>query len=123
MGDASLAQKKVLIVEDEPFIALDLAYAIELSGGEVVGPAPTIRTALMLIAENAIDAAILDVNLPDGEVGPVIDMLIAHDCPMVIHTGAGTSKEIKDRYPNLATYFKPTDSKILTQYLASRIRS
>ena len=40
---AALSERRVLIVEDEPFIAFDIADAIEGAGGVVVGPAATVR--------------------------------------------------------------------------------
>ena len=47
--DQYLAGLKVLIVEDEPFIALDLAFAVEEAGGIPLGPAPSVAQALKLI--------------------------------------------------------------------------
>ena len=61
-----LDQFRILIVEDEVFIALDLLQAVEDAGGEAVGPATTLAQALVLIAADGLHGAILDVNLPDG---------------------------------------------------------
>ena len=64
----SLRGARILVVEDEAFIALDLVMAIEDAGAIAVGPAATVAEALELISFDPPDGAILDVNLPDGTV-------------------------------------------------------
>jgi ActR/RegA family two-component response regulator len=86
--ETHMNRARVLIVEDEPFIAFDLVHAIEDAGGEPVGPASTIEEALALIDANGIKAAILDVDLPDGHIGPVLEAL-SGTIPIVVHTGVG----------------------------------
>ena len=71
---------RVLIVEDEPFIAWDLAQAVESAGGVVIGPAATVAQALALVDASVLEGAILDVHLPDGHIGPVLESLRQH-CP------------------------------------------
>lgn len=80
--------KCVLILEDEPFIALDLQYACEDAGLEAV-MARTSRQALDAIAGNkAIDGAVLDVNLGRGEsCEAVARVLRERGVPFVLHTG------------------------------------
>lgn len=60
-----LTGKRILIVEDEYFIATDLKRALAEAGAIVVGPAGTLASAQALVEED-IDLALLDVNL-DGE--------------------------------------------------------
>ena len=67
-----LNQVSVLIVENEPFIALDLATAVEEARGKVIGPARSVREALMLIERHLVQAAVLDVNLSDRDVTPLL---------------------------------------------------
>ena len=71
-----LNQVSVLIVEDEPFIALDLATAVEEARGKVIGPAGSVREARMLIEQHLVQAAVLDVNLSDRDVTPIAELLI-----------------------------------------------
>jgi DNA-binding NarL/FixJ family response regulator len=62
-----LAGKTVLVVEDEAVIAMEMEEAVREAGGMVIGPAPSVGAAMLLIAEHPnIDAAILDVRLQDG---------------------------------------------------------
>lgn len=98
---------RVLIVEDEPFIALDLAIGVEDAGGVPVGPASTVAEALELIAETPPAAAIVDVDLPDGNIGPVLERL-RPAVPVVVHTGVGLPADLKDRHPEVPVFSKPT---------------
>ena len=109
---------RVLIVEDEPFIAWDLAQAVEAAGGIVIGPAATLAQALALIQASVLEAAILDVNLPDGHIGPVLESLRQH-VAVVIHSGVGLPQEVRDRFPDVQVYFKPTPAEVLTTRLFS----
>lgn len=117
-----LDQAAVLIVDDEPFIALDLALAVEDAGGVVVGPAGSVREGLALIERHAAAAAILDVNLSDGDVSPIVDILIARDIPLVLQTGVGLPEALKARYPELIVYAKPVQSDELVRRLVGLIR-
>ncbi len=118
---AALSERRVLIVEDEPFIAFDIADAIEGAGGVVVGPAATVREALALIATESVEAAILDVNLPDGDVGPVISALARQDILLLVHTGAGLTPELRKQYPNLRVFTKPTPPPLLANIIAASL--
>ena len=109
---------RVLIVEDEPFIAWDLAQAVESAGGIVIGPAATLAQALALIHGSGVEAAILDVNLPDGHIGRVLESLRQH-VAVVIHSGVGLPHEVRERFPHVPVYFKPTPAEVLTRRLIS----
>lgn len=118
----SLTDRRILIVEDEPFIAFDLAAAIEDDGGFVVGPAGSVKEALELITmQPHVEAAILDVNLPDGDIGPVIAELTLRDTPMLVHTGAGLTPELSQLYPKLRVFNKPTPPPLLARAIAMSI--
>ena len=117
-----LDQSAVLIVDDEPFIALDLAMTVEDAGGVVVGPAGSVREALALLEKNQVTAAILDVNLSDGDVSPIVEILMARGIPLVFQTGVGLPQSLKSRYPGLLVYAKPVHSDQLVQTLVGLIR-
>ena len=111
----------ILVVEDELFIALDLAQAVEDAGGIVVGPAATVREALELIERGRVDGAILDVNLIDRDVTPVATRLIEAGTPVVIQTGVGLPHELASTYPGLRASIKPCDPGKLVSRLADLI--
>lgn len=82
---------RVLIVEDEFFIALDIAAQVTDAGFEVTGQAPSVAKALA--AEPACDVAILDVNLGGGETSePVARKLRESGKPFVVLSGYSDSR-------------------------------
>jgi DNA-binding response OmpR family regulator len=85
---------RVLIVEDEFFIALDIGQQLADKGFEVVGPAPSVSTALRLVAEQGCDVAILDINLGGETSEPVARKLQESDKPFVVLSGYSTDNEL-----------------------------
>lgn len=71
-----MALAKVLIVEDEVLVALELEATLEELGYESVGIAADSRSALALASENP-DVALVDLNLRDGPTGPAIGAALA----------------------------------------------
>lgn len=111
----------ILIVDDEPFIALDLAMAVEDAGCLVVGPAGSVREALSLLEASRVTAAILDVNLSDGDVTPVVEVLVTRGIPLIFQTGVGLPPALKARYPDLLVYAKPVISERLVSIMIGLI--
>jgi DNA-binding NtrC family response regulator len=114
-----LANARIFILEDEAIPALDLAIAVETAGGIVIGPAGTIAAALALLDEQDVSAAILDANLPDGELTPVALRLLNRGIPFIVHTGVGAPEELRQRYPDVPVYVKPTDSDRLVDAISA----
>ncbi len=102
-----LNQVSVLIVEDEPFIALDLAAAVKEARGNVIGPAGSVHEALMLIEQHLVQAAILDVTLSDRDVTPVAELLIERGVPVIFYSGLTLPGALRERYPSACVYRKP----------------
>ena len=84
-----LSRLKVLIVEDEPLVAMDVEHMLADSGCTVIGPATSLKQALRLINEEAVDGAVLDVNLRGEMVFPLADALAGQAIPFVYVTGYG----------------------------------
>jgi CheY-like chemotaxis protein len=83
-----LAGCRILVVEDEYLIAIELKRWLQGAGAEVVGPTPGVDQALDLIEDHQPDAAVLDVNLGDGDnVYPVADKLCVLGVPYLFATG------------------------------------
>jgi DNA-binding response OmpR family regulator len=85
---------RVLIVEDEFFIALDIGQQLEDAGFEVVGPAPSVAKALDLVEEQGCDVAVLDVNLGGETSEPVARKLQEADKPFVVLSGYSTDNKL-----------------------------
>ena len=119
-GASILSGWSVLVAEDEMFIATDIASAVEEAGGKVVGPFATLHDVQAALSEQAPQAAILDVNLLDGDIDPAIPRLRDGGVRIVINTGAGREHELVERYPGASVFMKPTDPDILVAALVAR---
>ena len=113
-----LEQRSIFIAEDEAYIALDLAFAVEDAGGRVVGPAASVAEALALLETELVHGAILDVNLIDRDIAPVVALLAERGVPMVLQSGKGLPSELAARFPDLTVHFKPCTSERLIGELA-----
>ncbi|HET6469264.1 MAG TPA: hypothetical protein VFG43_12895 [Geminicoccaceae bacterium] len=88
---AEAAARRILVVEDEMLIALDLDLVLRRAGYEVVGPAGRVGEALRLLArEPGLDGALLDVQVDEETVFPVADALVARGVPFLFLSGYGT---------------------------------
>ena len=82
---------RVLVVEDEALVALQLEDLLTEQGCIVVGPASRVRQALKLLNDHPVDAAVLDLNIAGELVYPVADELTNRGLPYIFATGYGTS--------------------------------
>ena len=60
---------RILIVEDEALVAMELRFVLEDLGHEVVDICATARSALNAVRETEIDLALVDIHLSDGATG------------------------------------------------------
>lgn len=81
-----LSGKRILVVEDEYYIAADLRQVLEDEGAVVIGPTGSLAHGLNLAAEG-VDAALLDVNLEGANSYPIADLLTEQAVPYVFLTG------------------------------------
>jgi DNA-binding response OmpR family regulator len=80
---------RILIVEDNPYIAVALEEMLLEQGLVVAGVASTIESALLLAANEALDLALLDVNIGDRKIDPVAEALTRRGTPFIFTTGCG----------------------------------
>ena len=111
--------KRVLVAEDEYFIAKGIARHLKAIGAEVVGPVATIADALKLVEAEQLDGAVLDINLRGDLVFPVADALVARDVPIVFATGYGPGA-IPERYAPIPRCEKPAEPQAFIQELFGR---
>ena len=121
---SALAGKRVLVVEDEYFIATEIAEALEAAGAVVIGPAATVPEAedLAAASEGRLDAALLDVNLGGTMIWPVLELLTAREVPVVLSTGYEEGS-IPPAYAHLSRHQKPVSMRVLLRALAERIQT
>lgn len=82
----------ILVVEDDPFVAMMIEDYLELLGRKTVAVVEDVAGALSAIADRPIDAAILDVHLAGGETSePIAAALSAKNIPFLVCTGGFTA--------------------------------
>ena len=98
---------KVLVVEDEFIIALDLSETVKDMGFALEGPFADQANALLAIDREMPDCAILDVQTADGEVYPLADVLSDAGVPIIFHSGHVAPDDLSQRYPEAQAVAKP----------------
>jgi CheY-like chemotaxis protein len=107
-AEAALAGLRVLVVEDEFLIALDLGSILDALGCVVLGPAATVAEALRLLAADPPDAALLDLNLNGTRTTPVALALAAGGVPFATVSAYTSRPEpVFDGVPAVAKPFAP----------------
>ncbi|OKO74603.1 chemotaxis protein CheY [Bradyrhizobium sp. NAS80.1] len=99
---------RVLIVEDEYFLANDLEEALKSRGANIIGPFGDFDAAYRRAARDHFDVAIIDVNLHDKTAYPIADELVRQRIPFVFYTGYG-SDIIPERFADVKRFQKPFD--------------
>jgi DNA-binding response OmpR family regulator len=112
--------ERVLVVEDEPLIAFDVADYLQMAGFEVVGPAASVTAALKLLESHGCDIAVLDVNLGRETAAPIADALAAKSLPFVALSGYSID-QLPKGFQNAPMLTKPVDPKKLIAELRRRL--
>ena len=99
---------RILIVEDEPLIAMMLSEWLEELGHQPIGPASTVDDAIARIGQGAIDAAIVDINLCGRRSDPVAAALVERSLPFAFATG-DHADSVGDAYRDRPLIAKPYD--------------
>ncbi|KIT16893.1 response regulator [Jannaschia aquimarina] len=124
MSDAgSLSGRTVLVVEDEVLISLDLSLQLEDAGAAAL-IAESVAQGAQLLEERSdrIDAAILDMRLPDGDSTPLAEDLTRRRIPFLFHSGHTRPEDVAERFPDAPALSKPTPWTELEQHLDHLIR-
>lgn len=104
---ADMSGCRVLVVEDEALIAMALEDILLDLGCEVIGPASTVESALKLAETEAIDGALLDINVRGTLIYPVAERLMARDIPVVLCSGYALTSAIPAPFNDLPQIAKP----------------
>jgi DNA-binding LytR/AlgR family response regulator len=114
--------RRLLIVEDELLIALELQHIAEHLGCTVVGPAGSVEGALQLLSGATPDAALLDVNLGEGRVTPVAQACWDRSVPFALVTGYGRLQLEEPLLQSAPRVRKPFDRRAIHKVLAIVLR-
>ena len=97
---------RIIIVEDNPMIALDLEEVLVDAGFNIAAIAGTLENAHALIASGACDAAILDANLAGASASPLASALTARGLPFIVLSGY-SSEQLQGAFPGALLLQKP----------------
>ena len=113
------APTRILLVEDEPLIAMMLEDFLDVLGKQVAGTADNVAEAMKLLNGGEVEAAILDLNLRGGEKSiPVAEALEARGIPFVFATG-GSDDSVDARFRGRPCLQKPFTMDGVEKALAS----
>ena len=115
-----LAGKRILVVEDEFLIALDIERILELAEASHISVSRN-RDALAALQNDRFDLAILDYKLNGDTSGPVADRLIELKMPFIFLTGASTL-QVPPQYRTVTILPKPFDANSLIAALNTAVQ-
>jgi CheY-like chemotaxis protein len=108
---ASLEQQmsscRILVVEDETLVALQLQGDLEDEGHHVIGPATSLKQGLTLAEQEDIDAAFVDVRLGRETSAAIADKLLARNIPFAFATGYSDVTMLPDHLRKVPKLGKP----------------
>ena len=100
---------RVLVVEDEPVVAMCLEDILETLGCETVGPAGRLAEGLALAEREDIGAAILDINLAGERSTPIAAALVRRGIPVAFASGYGAVPEGFEMLPLIEKPYREAD--------------
>ena len=121
LQQVSIRGRGILLVEDEPLVAMMMAQMIRDLGGDVIGPFGTLAEASGAKLD-AVDAALLDVNVAGELVYPLAERLVSRHTPIVFLTGYDANS-VDERFGGSHVLTKPIDERELATVLANLFES
>jgi DNA-binding response OmpR family regulator len=117
----ALAGARILVVDDEPLIALDLTALLAAEGAEVVGPAGSLAEGLRLARLGDVSVALLDVRLGRQSVAPLARLLHEQGVPFAFYTGQTTGENawLNREWPAAPVVPKPSPGGRLVAAIAA----
>ena len=110
------AARRILLIEDEPLVALEIESQLRAAGYEVIGPAGTMSSARQLAEETVCDAALVDASLNGHPVDEVVGKLTQRGIPFGFVTGF-SREGVPQGFQNASILIKPFDQDDLLAFL------
>jgi CheY-like chemotaxis protein len=121
-GQAGIAPSRILLVEDEPLIALQVKNDLEMAGHQVTGLATSVIEALNSIDNADFDVAFLDIRLGDSLSIEVAENLLDRGIPFVFGSGFDDHSILPPRLRKIPRLTKPYEAKQVSQLLSDLAR-
>ena len=109
---------RVLVVEDEVIVAMDVQANLEAAGATVLGPAHTLSEALELATNFTLSAAVLDLRIGRETIGPVARVLKARNIPFLFYTGQLAGDVLRSEWPEAPVLSKPASANEMAEAVA-----
>ncbi|WGF89258.1 response regulator [Marinivivus vitaminiproducens] len=109
---------RILVVEDDPILAIDMEATLVRAGAEVIGPVSHLPKAFEFATHQTLSVALLDVRLGDQSVEPAAQLLAARGIPIVFYTGQPLPFPLQKDWPRSTTLYKPATTEAIIDALA-----
>ena len=114
---------RILIIEDEALVAMELRFVLEDLGHEVVATAGDARTARNLVKEMEVDLALVDIHLSDGPTGIDLGRDIAREDGVTVLYMTANPGMVRDGVAGtIGVLSKPTDERAVLQAVEYALR-
>ncbi len=121
MAIGAVKAPRILVVEDDLLIAMDLVDELESAGIQVAGPARTVQDALRMIEAQEIDAALLDVHLHDEDSYPIAAALQERGLPFAFLSGHAAGA-LPPEFSGHVVLQKPVVTALLTSMIDTMLQ-
>ena len=118
---ADLAGLRILIVEDEFLLAMELEMLLQQRGCLVLGPVSSVGQALTMLRGEQPDVALLDVNLKGERATPVAAALQARGVPFVLITGYSQAQLSEPELKDAPRIDKPVSCRALNRAVTAAL--
>jgi len=114
---------RVLVVEDEAILAMELESILREAGAQAVTLCRTVEEALAAITKNGVAAAVLDVRVGREPVGPVAGQLARRGIPFLFYTGQIGNDPALEQWPRCRVITKPAPAKVIVSAVRDLLRN
>ena len=115
---SALHGARVLVVEDDFIISMELQSVLTEAGAVIAGACRTVKEALALVDDDDLALAILDIRLGKDTIAPVARQLTRRGIPFVFYTGQVETDPIRAEWPDCRIVPKPAQPRTIVAAMA-----
>ncbi len=119
---AALTGARLLVVEDDAILLMELEAILRAAGAEIVGLCRTVNEALTTLQSEHISAAVLDVKVGKETIAPVARQLGRRGTPFVFYTGQVANDPALAEWSGCEVIAKPAKTKAIVATVAEVLR-
>lgn len=121
IGETVLQDKAILIIEDNLLLALDLSNVVGDYGGRPIGPVATTADALRTLENEVIDAVVLDCQIADEDIVPIVMFLAERGLPVLITSITAPPPVIAEVLPDAPILRVPIQPEVALTRLVEEV--